>query len=55
MQKLDMNTVAQGINSDFRVDKVDFSSLIYKPFRTGTNYPLPETTIIHYLAVLGNQ
>jgi len=55
MQKLDMNTVAQGINSDFSADEVDFSSLIYKPFKAGANYPLPEMVIIHYLAVFGNQ
>jgi len=55
MQKLDMNTVAQGINSDFSADEVDFPSFIYKPFKAGTNYPLPETTIIHYLIVLENQ
>jgi hypothetical protein len=55
MQKLDMNTVAQGINSDFSTDEADFSLLIYKPFKAGANYPLPEITIIYYLAVLGNQ
>jgi hypothetical protein len=55
MQKLDMNTVAQGINSRLSVGDGDFSSLINKPFKAGTNYPLPETTIIHYLVVFGNQ
>jgi len=55
MQKLDMNTVAQGINSRLSIDEADFSSLIYKPSKTGANDPLPEITIIYYLAVLGNQ
>jgi hypothetical protein len=55
MQKLEIKTVAQGINSDLSVDKADFASLIYKPFKAGTNYPLYEAAIIHYFAVLGNQ
>ncbi len=55
MQKLDINTVAQGINSNFSIAEDDFSSLIYKPFKAGTNYSLPEMTIIHYLVVFGNQ
>jgi hypothetical protein len=55
MQKLDMNTVAQGINSRLSDDETDFSSFIYKPFKAGTNYPLPEVAIIHYSVVFGNR
>ena len=56
MQKLDMNTVAQGINSDFRAEEDDLllHSLtnLSKP---GINYSLSKKAIIHYLIVFGNQ
>jgi len=39
MQKLDINTVAQGINNDFRAEElILLTSLIDKPFKTWVSY-----------------
>ena len=58
MQKLDMNTVAQGIKRDFNDVRTEFALFIDKNLSKIVYHELPALatgkTIIHYPAVLGN-